>query len=106
MDRKKSTNKITKTERDDFNNKMSIKSTILRNFEPENLEKKLPEYDDEYYQKIIELFTEEKSRSHSTEFSLIFPLKNNINTYGKILIKDNAVNDYNIVLWQYILTHE
>ena len=76
LDRKKSTNKITKTERDDFNNKMSIKSTILRNFEPENLEKKLPEYDDEYYQKIIELFTEEKSRSHSTEFSLIFPVKN------------------------------
>ena len=106
LDRKKSTNKITKTERDEFNNKMSIKSTILRNFEPDNLEKKLPEYDDEYYQKIIELFTEEKSRSHSTEFSLIFPLKNNINTYGKILIKDNAVNDYNIVLWQYILTHE
>ena len=107
LDRKKNnTNKIIKTERDDFNNKMSIKSTILRNFEPDNLEKKLPEYDEEYYQKIIELFTEEKSRSHSTEFSLIFPLKNNINTYGKILIKDNAVNDYNIVLWQYILTHE
>ena len=106
LDKKKNMNKITKTERDDFNNKMSIKSTILRNYEPDNLEKKLPEYDDEYYQKIIELFTEEKSRSHTTEFNLIFPLKNNINTYGKILIKDNAVNDYNIVLWQYILTHE
>ena len=105
-ERKKATNKLTKTERDDFNSKMSIKSTILRNFDGDNLEKKLSEYDDEYYQKIIELYTEEKSRSHSTEFSLLFPLKNNIKTYGKILIKDNAVNDYNIVLWQYILTHE
>ena len=105
-DRKKNPNKSTKNERDDFNSKMSIKSTILRNFDGDNLEKKLPEYDDEYYQKIIELYTEEKSRSHSTEFSLLFPLKNNIKNYGKILIKDNAVNDYNIVLWQYILTHE
>ena len=84
---------------------MSIKSAVLKNFEADNLEKKLPEYDDEYYKKIIEIYTEEKSRSHSTEFSLIFPLKDNIKTYGQILIKDNAVNDYNIVLWQHILTH-
>ena len=104
-DRKKITNKIIKSERDDFNNKMSIKSTILKNFEADNLEKKLPEYDDEYYKKIIETYSEEKSRSHSTEFSLIFPLKDNIKTYGQILIKDNAVNDYNIVLWQHILTN-
>ena len=65
----------------------------------------MPEYDDEFYKKLIELFNEEKSRSHSTEFNLLFPLKNNIKTYGEILIKDNAVNDYNIVLWQHILTH-
>ena len=106
IDKKKYANKLIKSERDDFNNKMSIKSAILKNFEANNLEKKLTEYDDEYYKKIIEIYTEEKSRSHSTEFSLIFPLKDNIKTYGKILIKDNAVNDYNIVLWQYILTHQ
>ena len=106
IERKKSNNKLLKTERDEFNSKMTIKSNILRNFEPDNLEKQLPEYDDEYYKKMIENFTEEKSRSHLTEFSLIFPLKNNIKTYGNILIKDNAINDYNIVLWQYILTHE
>ena len=103
---KKSLNKPIKNERGEFNNKMSIKSTIIRNFDSEHLEKKLPEYDDEYYKKMIELYTEEKSRSHLTEFSLIFPLKNNIKAYGKILIKDNAINDYNIVLWQHILTHE
>ena len=102
---KKNFNKLIKTERDEVNSKMTIKSNILRNFDSENLENKLPEYDDEYYKKIIEIYTEEKSRSHATEFSLLFPLKNNIKLYGKILIKDNAVNDYNIVLWQHILTH-
>ena len=102
----KNTSKSNKNEREEFNSKMSIKSNILRNYEPENLEKKLPEYDDEYYKKMIELFKEERSRSNITEFNLIFPQKNNIKTYGKILIKDNAINDYNIVLWNHILTHE
>ena len=98
--------KSLKIDREDFVNKMSIKSNILRNFDSENLEKKIPEYDDEYYKKMIEIFNEEKSRANTTEFNLIFPLKNNIKTYGKILIKDNAINDYNIVLWQNILTNE
>ena len=102
---KKDLNKLTKTERDDINNKMSIKCNILRNYDSEKLEKKLPEYDEEHYKKIIEIYSEEKSRSHATEFSLLFPLKSNIKLYGKILIKDNAINDYNIVLWQHILTH-
>lgn len=66
----------------------------------------MPEYDDEFYKKMIELFKEERSRSNITEFNLLFPQKNNIKTYGKILIKDNAINDYNIVLWNHILTHE
>ena len=102
----KNVNKSNKAERDEFNSKMSIKSNILRNYEPDNLEKKLPEYDDEFYKKMIELFKEERSRSNITEFNLLFPQKNNIKTYGKILIKDNAINDYNIVLWNHILTHE
>ena len=102
----KNVNKTNKAEKEEFNSKMSIKSNILRNYEPDNLEKKLPEYDDEFYKKMIELFKEERSRSNITEFNLLFPQKNNIKTYGKILIKDNAINDYNIVLWNHILTHE
>ena len=99
-------NKLGKNDKENFNNKMNMKTTILKNFEPENLEKKLPEYDEEYYKKMLENYYEEKMRSHATEFSLIFPLKNNIKKYGQILIKDNAVNDFNIVLWQHILTNE
>ena len=100
--------KPVKKEKEESNSssKMTVKATILKNFEPENLEKKLPEYDEEYYKKIIEMFTEEKARANATDFNLIFPLKRNIKTYGEILIKDNAINDYNIVVWQHILTHE
>ena len=99
-------NKIGKNDKENFNNKMNMKTTILKNFEPDNLEKKLPEYDEEYYKKMLENYNEEKMRSHATEFNLIFPLKNNIKKYGEILIKDNAINDFNIVLWQHILTND
>ena len=85
---------------------MNIKSTILRNFDSEHLEKKLPEYNEEYYKKMLVNFYEEKMRSNATEFNLLFPLKNNIKKYGQILIKDNAMNDFNIVLWQHILTND
>ena len=85
---------------------MNIKSTILRNFDSQNLEKKLPEYNEEYYKKMLVNFYEEKMRSNATEFNLLFPLKNNIKKYGQILIKDNAMNDFNIVLWQHILTND
>ena len=95
-----------KNDKENFNNKMNMKSTILKNFDPDDLAKKLPEYDDDYYKKMLENFNEEKMRSHATEFSLLFPLKNNIKKYGQILIKDNAMNDFNIVLWQYILTND
>ena len=98
--------KKEKEESNSSSSKMTVKATILKNFEPENLEKKLSEYDEEYYKKIIEMFIEEKARSNATDFNLIFPLKRNIKTYGEILIKDNAINDYNIVVWQHILTHE
>ena len=105
-DKKIMGNKTGKNDKENFNNKMNMKTTILKNFDPENLEKKLPEYDEEYYKKMLENFNEEKMRSHATEFSLLFPLKNNIKTYGQILIKDNAMNDFNIVLWQYVLTND
>ena len=99
-------NKKGKNDKENFNNKMNIKSTILRNFDPDNLEKKLPEYNEEYYKKMIENFNEEKMRSNATEFTLLFPLKDNIKKYGQFLIKDNAMNDFNIVLWQNILTND
>ena len=103
---KKNLGNKNKNDKDNFNNKMNMKSTILRNFDPDDLEKKLPEYDEEYYKKMLENFNEERMRSHATDFSLLFPLKNNIKKYGQILIKDNAMNDFNIVLWQYILTND
>ena len=95
-----------KSDKENFNNKMNMKTTILKNFDPDDLEKKLPEYEEEYYKKMLENFNEEKMRSHATEFTLLFPLKNNIKKYGQILIKDNAINDFNIVLWQHILTND
>jgi tubulin polyglutamylase TTLL4 len=85
------------------NNIMTIKSNIIKNFNPLNLKQKLPEYDNEYYKNIIEYFKEERARSEMTDFKLIFPLKNNIEFYKDIMIKSNTLNDSNIVLWQHIL---
>ena len=82
---------------------MTVKSLILRNFNPNNLRQKLPEYDNEFYKKIIEFFEEEKARSELTDFNLIFPLKENIEYYSKILIKSNCLNDSNIIIWEHIL---
>ena len=85
------------------NNLMTIKSIILRNFDKNNLKQKLPEYDNEFYKRIIDNFKEEKSRGELTDFNLIFPLKNNIEFYSQILIKSNYLNDSNIVIWEHIL---
>ena len=85
------------------NSLMTVKSIILRNFNPNNLRQKLPEYDNEFYKKIIEFFEEEKARSELTDFNLIFPLKENIEYYSKILIKSNCLNDSNIIIWEHIL---
>ena len=88
------------------NNLISIKSNIMKNFNPMNLRQKIPEYDNEYYKNIIEYFVEERARSEMTDFSLIFPLKNNIENYSNIMVKSNTLNDANIVLWQHILTEK
>ena len=85
------------------NSLMTTKSKVLRNFNPYNLKQKLPEYENEFYKKIIEIYEEEKARSELTDFNLIFPMKNNIELYSKILIKSNCLNDSNIVIWEYIL---
>ena len=82
---------------------MTVKSIVLRNFDPNNLRQKLPEYDNDFYKKIIEFYEEEKARSELTDFNLIFPLKENIEFYSKILIKSNCINDSNIIFWEYIL---
>ena len=85
------------------NSLMTIKSIILRNFDKNNLKQKLPEYDNEFYKRIIDNFEEEKSRAELTDFNLIFPLKNNIEFYSQILIKSNYLNDSNIVIWEHVL---
>ena len=85
-----------------INNKMKI----VKNFNPNNLKLKLPEYNDEYYKNMIKMFQEEKIRSTVTGFSLIFPKKDNIEYYSNILNKNNFANDANIVLWEYILNNE
>ena len=88
------------------NSLMTIKSIILRNFNPNDLKQKLPEYENDFYKKLIEIYEEEKCRSELTDFKLIFPLKNNIEFYSQILIKSNCLNDSNIVLWEYILNKD
>ena len=37
---------------------------------------------------------------------MIFPKKENIEFYSKIMSKTNSINDTNIVLWEYILNNE
>ena len=56
---------------------------------------------DEYYQKIIENFVEEKMRSELTGFELIFPKKNNVEFYSKILKDSKYNNESNNILWDY-----
>ena len=85
------------------NNIMIMKSNVIKNFNQQNLKQKTPDYDNEYYQKIREYFIEERARSELTDFNLIYPLKNNIETYSDIIIKTNCLNDSNIVLWEHIL---
>ena len=85
---------------------LSLKSTVLHSFDPLNLKNKIPEYDNDYYKKMLLIYNEEKERALTSGFTMIFPLKENIEYYSKILIKDNCVNDMNIVLWEYILNNE
>ena len=85
---------------------MNIKMNVVKNFNIDNLRNKLPEYENEYYRKMIQIYNEEKERSKITGFTMIFPRKDNIDFYCKILSKDNKINDTNIVLWEYILNNE
>ena len=86
---------------------MNLRMAVVQNFNIDNLRKKIPEYDNEYYKKVIEVYKEEKCRASTTGFTMIFPKKDNVNFYCKILAKDNSkINDTNIVLWEYILNNE
>ena len=87
-------------------NIINLRSTIVQNFDIENLKYRTVEYDNEYYKKIIETYKEEKIRAELTGFSMIFPKKDNIEFYSKILAKTNSINDTNIVLWEHILNNE
>ena len=87
-------------------NLINIRLNVVQNFDIDNLKNRIPEYDDEYYKKMIDIYLEEKSRAKLTGFTMIFPKKDNIDFYSKILAKENAINDNNIVLWEYILNNE
>ena len=87
-------------------NLLNLRTVVVQNFNIDNLRNKIPEYDNEYYKKMIEIYKEEKDRANVTGFSMIFPKKDNIDFYCKILAKDNKINDANIVLWEYILNNE
>ena len=87
-------------------NLINVKSIIEKNFDYGNLRKKINEYDNEYYKKMIEIYNEEKERAKTTGFSFIYPKKENIEFYSDILSKVNFVNDTNCVLWEYILNNE
>ena len=85
---------------------INIRTTIVQNFNIENLKIKTNEYENEYYKKIVETYKEEKIRAGLTKFSMIFPKKDNIEFYSKIMVKTNSINDTNIVLWEHILNNE
>ena len=84
----------------------TLKSDILRYFNPYNLSKYRENYSNPFYIKIIQDAIEEIDRSSLTDFNLIFPKKDNLEYYSKFLTKINQTHDTNIVFWQYILTNE
>ena len=87
-------------------NLINIRTAIVQKFDIENLKNRTTEYDNEYYKKIIEIYKEEKIRSTLTGFEMIFPRKDNIEFYSKIMAKTNSIHDTNIVLWEHILNNE
>ena len=80
-----------------------INQNLKNNYE---IKSKGNEKVDEYYQKIIENFIEEKIRSELTGFELIFPKKNNVEFYSKILKDSKYNNESNNVLWDYVLNSD
>ena len=87
-------------------NLINIRSSIVQKFNIDNLKNKSDEYENDYYKKILEIYKEEKLRAELTGFSMIFPKKDNIEFYSKIMAKTNSINDTNIVLWEHILNNE
>ena len=85
---------------------MALRLSVVQKFNIDNLKNKIPEYDNKYYKNIIEIYREEKLRANLTGFSMIFPKKENIEFYSKILAKEDKIIDTNIVLWEYILNNE
>ena len=86
-------------------NLINIRTSIVQKFDIDNLKNRTIEYDNDYYKKIIEIYSEEKLRAELTEFSMIFPRKDNIQFYSKIMAKTNSITDTNIVLWEHILNN-
>ena len=87
------------------NNKFNYKIKLPKINQNNNYEIKSKgnEAIDEYYRKMIETFREEKMRAELTGFELIFPKKNNVDYYSKILKDSKYNNEANNVLWDYVL---
>ena len=82
-----------------------LKAEIFNGFDKNNLIFKGHEFNNEYFVKgTLRDFEEEKLRASVTDFELIFPIKDNIQYYGKFF-SSNSNNVDNIVTWQYLLTH-
>ena len=82
-----------------------LKAEIYNKFDKNNLFFKSFEYDNDYFiNGTLRDFEEEKLRASITDFEIIFPIKENIQYYGKFF-STNLNNVDNIVTWQYVLTH-
>ena len=82
-----------------------LKAEIFNGFDKNNLSFKGHEFNNEYFiNGTLRDFKEENLRSSVTDFELIFPIKENIQYYGKFF-SSNSNNVDNIVTWQYLLTH-
>ena len=104
----KNNNNNNKNNKKDKNKKeetlLEVKTNVVKNFnEKNNLKNKMKEYENPFYQNMINHFIEERARSEITGYNLLFPRKENIEQYSIFLTKEGT-NDTNIVMWNYLLT--
>ena len=85
---------------------LNVKTTVVKNFnQNNNLKSEISEYENPFYKNMINYFIEERARSEITNYSLLFPKKENIEKYSIFLTKEGT-NDTNIVMWNYLLTKD
>ena len=85
---------------------LNVKTNVVKNFnQNNNLKSEISEYENPFYKNMINYFIEERARSEITNYSLLFPKKENIEKYSIFLTKEGT-NDTNIVMWNYLLTKD